>query len=464
MSQALRRTIERLPEPVHSRLTLENEDKTDSPADLLPVCADTGVPLVYDVQHHRCRPDGLSIEDATVSGSSAQARAGEALFKVGGPKESRWPERKIRRLRRFVPGTGKADDPHRPVRQRRADEAHADYNFGALYYGGSGGRVEDCVIRGFQGKTHLNSQSAGLTCSNPKSLNTNVVNLEVVHNTFADDGMAMWLAGDLLANPAVLRATILVQDNTITGSGPSNPTPAESQDGMLIEPTVGGVIRNNRLSNLYSNIPDPIFRAFGILAYDRQRYLQSPILALQPLRIENNALVDVQNAIGVARGDNCQVLNNYISSGRTNTEGLRISGTNVTVNFNRFTNLTRGIVLLGNDPAVHTATGIAKKAAVTGNRFCNVETNLVIEPLVTEVTEQGTLTCPFPDPTLDIASAVFLSWPNDADGWNLESAPSALGPWTPLDAMPTVQDGRFALFVKSDGQQRFFRLRAPSFP
>jgi len=31
----------------------------------LPLCADYEIPLVYDVHHHRCNPDGLSVEAAT---------------------------------------------------------------------------------------------------------------------------------------------------------------------------------------------------------------------------------------------------------------------------------------------------------------------------------------------------------------------------------------------------------------
>lgn len=83
--QVLRRTIERLPARVRSRLTLENDDKVYTPADLLPVCADTGVPLVYDVHHHRCLPDGLSVAEAT-----ARARATwrtEPLFHLSSPLE-----------------------------------------------------------------------------------------------------------------------------------------------------------------------------------------------------------------------------------------------------------------------------------------------------------------------------------------------------------------------------------------
>ncbi|MCG3149793.1 MAG: UV DNA damage endonuclease [Verrucomicrobiae bacterium] len=68
--RTLRKNINRLPAVVRSRLTLENDDKIYTPADLLPVCEDTAVPLVYDVHHHRCLPDGLSIEAAT-----ARARA-----------------------------------------------------------------------------------------------------------------------------------------------------------------------------------------------------------------------------------------------------------------------------------------------------------------------------------------------------------------------------------------------------
>src|SRR5262249_32502938 len=193
------------------------------------------------------------------------------------------------------------------------NQPRSDYYFVALFYGGSGGRVEDCIVRGFQGKTNLNNRSAGLTCYNPKSLNTNVVNLEIVHNTFADNGGAMWISSDFLANPGALRTTVLIDANTINGNGPVDTNPTDAQEGIQIEPSVGGTIRNNRISNLYSGVPDPFSQSYAILAYDSTRFLQSPIFALQPLRIENNVLMNNQNGIGVARGDNCQVLNNFIS-------------------------------------------------------------------------------------------------------------------------------------------------------
>jgi UV DNA damage endonuclease len=46
-------------------LTLENDDISYTVSDLLPVCDKLAIPLVYDVHHHRCNPDGLPVEEAT---------------------------------------------------------------------------------------------------------------------------------------------------------------------------------------------------------------------------------------------------------------------------------------------------------------------------------------------------------------------------------------------------------------
>jgi UV DNA damage endonuclease len=82
---ALRAGIDELPEAVRSRLTLENDDTVYTPVDLLPVCADTGVPLVYDVHHHRCLPDGLTVAEAT--DRARQTWNTEPLFHISSPRE-----------------------------------------------------------------------------------------------------------------------------------------------------------------------------------------------------------------------------------------------------------------------------------------------------------------------------------------------------------------------------------------
>lgn len=81
----LRANIENLPDPVRSKLTLENDDKVYTPLELLPVCKDIGVPLVYDVHHHRCLPDGLSV--AEVTERARRTWRGEPLFHVSSPLE-----------------------------------------------------------------------------------------------------------------------------------------------------------------------------------------------------------------------------------------------------------------------------------------------------------------------------------------------------------------------------------------
>ena len=79
------KTIEALPDPVRKRLTLENDDISYSPQDLLPVCRTLEIPMVYDVHHHRCLGDGLSIKSATEQSIKTWNR--EPLFHISSPKD-----------------------------------------------------------------------------------------------------------------------------------------------------------------------------------------------------------------------------------------------------------------------------------------------------------------------------------------------------------------------------------------
>ncbi len=75
--------IRRLPPEVKKLLTLENDDRCFTPSDLLPLCNRLRVPLVYDVHHHRCFPDLLSVEQATRAALSTWKR--EPLFHISSP-------------------------------------------------------------------------------------------------------------------------------------------------------------------------------------------------------------------------------------------------------------------------------------------------------------------------------------------------------------------------------------------
>jgi len=74
-----------LSESARRRLTVENDDKLYSPADLLPWCRHEGVPLVYDVHHHRCLRDGLDEQIAATSAARTWDR--EPMVHISSPKD-----------------------------------------------------------------------------------------------------------------------------------------------------------------------------------------------------------------------------------------------------------------------------------------------------------------------------------------------------------------------------------------
>jgi UV DNA damage endonuclease len=61
----LEESLGRLSPRARSRVVLENDDRVYTVEDLLPTCERLGIPLVYDVHHHRCNADSLSIDRAT---------------------------------------------------------------------------------------------------------------------------------------------------------------------------------------------------------------------------------------------------------------------------------------------------------------------------------------------------------------------------------------------------------------
>ncbi|HBC45756.1 MAG TPA: UV DNA damage repair endonuclease UvsE [candidate division Zixibacteria bacterium] len=75
--------INRLSSRIRERLTLENDDKSYTPVDLLPLCWRENIPLVYDVHHHRCLPDGAFIEEVTEAALLTWNR--EPLFHISSP-------------------------------------------------------------------------------------------------------------------------------------------------------------------------------------------------------------------------------------------------------------------------------------------------------------------------------------------------------------------------------------------
>lgn len=81
--RGFRTNFERLSDRAKARLTVENDDTTYTPSDLLPLCRDLEIPLVYDVHHHRCLRDGLDVAAASEAALGTWNR--EPLFHLSSP-------------------------------------------------------------------------------------------------------------------------------------------------------------------------------------------------------------------------------------------------------------------------------------------------------------------------------------------------------------------------------------------
>jgi UV DNA damage endonuclease len=93
------RNLTRLSRRVRTRLTVENDDKSYTPSDLLPLCRAEGIPLVYDVHHHRCNRDQLSEKEATEQAIATWKR--EPMFHISSPIEG-WHGPKPERHHDFI--------------------------------------------------------------------------------------------------------------------------------------------------------------------------------------------------------------------------------------------------------------------------------------------------------------------------------------------------------------------------
>lgn len=90
----LERGIDLLSDAARTRLAIENDDRSFGPRDLAPMCARTGVPMIYDAHHHRCQPDGLDVAEATALAIPTWG-AREPYFHLSSPRDG-WDARNPR--------------------------------------------------------------------------------------------------------------------------------------------------------------------------------------------------------------------------------------------------------------------------------------------------------------------------------------------------------------------------------
>src|SRR6185437_11699110 len=96
---AFERNLGRLSARLRDRLTVENDDTSYTPEDLLPLCESARLPLVYDVHHHRCLPDGLDVDDATRRAVATWDR--EPMFHISSPIDG-WDGPRPKRHHDFI--------------------------------------------------------------------------------------------------------------------------------------------------------------------------------------------------------------------------------------------------------------------------------------------------------------------------------------------------------------------------
>lgn len=309
--------------------------------------------------------------------------------------------------------------------------------FVGIFYVGSGGRIEDCRITGFRGGTLGSGYANGLQVVNPVNLGPNAVGIQILRSTFADNLISITLIGDSIKSndptfvPTLLRTTFIVSDNTITGNGPDA---TGTQYGVHIFAGAAGEVSRNTISDHAFVGSDPYPFAFGILALDDfDLGRNKPLVPLKPIRFEGNVLRNNQWHMLVLRGDDSTILGNTFDGTTPGLRpaGLALSGENVLVATNRFSNLPKGIVLLGNDPDFGMSLGTAHNAQLNTNQFCNVPTNVVVEPMATD-TEQGAFTCPVITSITSTTNGVRVAWtdPGPGQAYTVQvREPLASGAW-----------------------------------
>ena len=82
-----------LDENTKSRLTVENDDKTNcyGVSDLMYIHKNTGVPIVFDYHHHSCHPNGMNQKDSLLLALSTWPKGIQPIVHVSEPRDDKNP-------------------------------------------------------------------------------------------------------------------------------------------------------------------------------------------------------------------------------------------------------------------------------------------------------------------------------------------------------------------------------------
>ncbi len=92
--------LDYLSSSVRKRIAFENDDKSYTPEALLGFCRKKNVSFMYDIHHHRCFPDELSVDDVTAMALETWEDR-EPLFRISSPIDG-WSGERLTRHHDFV--------------------------------------------------------------------------------------------------------------------------------------------------------------------------------------------------------------------------------------------------------------------------------------------------------------------------------------------------------------------------
>jgi len=95
----LKVNLKKLSYSTRKKITLENDDRCYTPSDLLNFCKKEKIPFVYDIHHHRCLKDSLSVEEVTKLAVETWNR--EPLFHISSPFGG-WKSKNIKKHANFI--------------------------------------------------------------------------------------------------------------------------------------------------------------------------------------------------------------------------------------------------------------------------------------------------------------------------------------------------------------------------
>jgi hypothetical protein len=291
--------------------------------------------------------------------------------------------------------------------------AYFDGGLQGVFCLGSDVWIEDCILRGFRGDSlETYSFARALALWNPESAGTSGIEVKIISNRFENNETSIAIAGDDEFNPSRLRTTFTVQGNTITGFGPA----ALAIDGVVVYTGAAGIFSENIITDhQYTGTGDPY--SSGISASDGFAISRNPaqFVPLQPIRFERNIFRNNNDHLVLVNAPRSEVVNNIFDGTGLNGPrwgAIALSGGNIQVANNDFSDGPTGIFLFGNDRFFDAwpLLGVATDAILSGNWFSNVTERVRAPAPVTGLQEQGTVVAPF--------RSTFQSATRDAAGFH----------------------------------------------